>query len=775
MVTKEQVEQYFLKHRQEIDIIKLLHYFEVSKKDTSTFLDILVELEKKGKILLTENNKYLPVSSDFYLKNGVVKKSNRGNYYIDLGKGRRINITHVNQDINRGDSVFVEKIMPAKSIHIKYQEGTVIRKIEKPNLSTNTILKKAIVERESSSSQLYVKVENDKIYLKKSGCNSAYPGDTVTVLVSEYDNNTKAEVKEVINRKQDSHVFECRIKNGMKYWAPIGTEFFEIIQKPAENLEVGTRVIANIKEKVASSYNIEILDRITSLSPLELEIKSALSEHHFDYDFLNNIIEESKQIKPKEKSNSNERVDLRGLETFTIDSLNAKDLDDAISLEKIGTHYRLYVHIADVSSYIKPDNIIYEEALKRTTSIYMANYVVPMLPSKLSNEMCSLNPDEDRLTKTCMMDIDENGKVINFEIYKSIIRSDCKMSYDKVDALLTGKEIDPSYLPFYKTLMNMYQLAQILQKKRYDRGDFCLQIDEVIVNTDEYDNPLALENRFFGPSAMMIENFMLLANITVADYAYWLELPFVYRNHDTPLRSKAKNIEHMILDMNPNERECKNIQNSKYLQQKIYSILNGKNIEEKKQISKIFLKNFMHAYYSEEPLGHYGLSLDRYATFTSPIRHAPDLLNHTFLDQVLCNEPPRNLSAIKEKLKEICKYLSDRQKEAETVEKEIDFYLIKQYAEKYVNHPLHAKINYMDEEGLYIKTENTIPGFIPTNKNYFYQKEHHTFYDAKEKNIYHTGDDIEVVIKSSTCKDYSILFEPYSEKEHSPKVLNKKK
>ena len=244
--------------------------------------------------------------------------------------------------------------------------------------------------------------------------------------------------------------------------------------------------------------------------------------------------------------------------------------------------------------------------------------VIPMFPQKISNEICSLNPHTDKLALTCMMKIDINGNVLDFEIFNSIINSNYKMSYDSVNNLLSGKEYDYDYLPFYQLLFRMQRLSNIIQNKRIENGSLFLQTSEYGFNMDELGNFMSLEENEKGPAQSIIENFMIMANKTVADYAYYLDLPFVYRNHEPPtnmgLDKLKSNLKHEKLIIN----RLNSITNPNILKKVLVSILANTTKEEATFISEIVLKSMTRAYYDNKSIGHYGLGLDRYATFTSP-------------------------------------------------------------------------------------------------------------------------------------------------------------
>ena len=450
---------------------------------------------------------------------------------------------HKKNSLTKGDVVFLEQQQPSKNkVHKGYHEGTVARKVEQVNDDVfGSSLVKATLKRCSSSGRLFVMIDDKICYITDTASLAAYPGDIVTVRLENKKHGTVA-IKEIVQRKNDKHVFECREKNGEKYWAPVGVNDFPILHKPDDTVQVGDRIVAELKDYTKEGYHIESIKMISKENSFPLNITTMILEHQFPLEFSSSVLEEAEKmtntISEEEKES---RIDLRSLETFTIDPIYAKDLDDAISLEMIDGKYRLYVHIADVSHYVKPDSIIFEEALSRGVSIYPSNFVVPMLPTQLSNHLCSLNPNEDKLTKTCMMEFDSDGNMINYSVFNSIIKSNIKMSYYQVNNILEGRDFDPSYLAYCDTLIKMNELSLLLQKKRASQGFIRYESDEQLFDIDDSHNPISFEDRSLGPAEILIESFMVAANETIANHAYWLETPyFIYRNHEAPTAQKLR-------------------------------------------------------------------------------------------------------------------------------------------------------------------------------------------------------------------------------------------
>lgn len=766
-MVKEKLKEYFKKNKQSVSINELAKTLKLTAEEKNVLVKNLYELEKEGNLIYTADNKYLPVAEDFYLQHGIVKQSNKGRIYVDIGNGMRVHLSDkFLEKVATGDTVYVKKKEEENSKHNKYHEGDIVRIVKEEENNSSSTLIKGVLERDYESNRLFLKKDNHKYYVTPSKTASAYPFDTVTILVN---NNTKEiEVKDIIKRKHDKHVFECSLKNGVKCWMPVGTEYFEIEEKPKDDDLIGKRVLASLS-KDKDKYSINIEKEIKGQSKMEKVITSSLLEHGFSDTFSSKALHEaSKAIL---KTDNYQRRDLRNLETFTIDSYHAKDLDDAISLVKEKNGFTLYVSIADVSFYVRPEMQLFEEALNKTTSVYPANQVSPMLPSILSNGVCSLNPNEDKYALTLKVVLDNMGNSKDFELFPSIIRSDLKMSYQKVDDLLLGKDKPFAYLPHYETLTNMYCLANLLQNKRLEKGMLGLEDVDINFDIDDLGNPLSISERARGPATLIIENFMLLANQTVADFAYYLGIPFVYRNHEGPSFAKKKNLESDLHKIDKRIRHIPNIDDPIKMQQFFLTVTKGKTEEEIKILSEIFIKNFQRAYYSEQNIGHYGLVMPRYATFTSPIRRSSDLLNHLFLNEVLrYNGHDVSLDEIKKNLSSITEHLSVMQEEQEQVENEVNFYLLKKYSKEFNGMVLPANLNFLREDMAYLKTDNLIPGIINKSSRYQINTTAGTLYDKKIDKLYHIGDRVDVEIKDKSSNKNQIVFD-LVEKE---KILIKK-
>ncbi len=771
MDLKEEIEEYINNKKLGVTIEQIIKECKIERKESKNLAEVLFQLQKEGKIILDNNNYYLKVPEKFYLKSGTINISNRGNYYINVGPGQRVIIKKPkDKNIKKGDFVYVEVL---KSQYRK-NEGIVVNKAEYKIKEINyKYLAKAVIEVENNSRRLFVMIDEKKIYLSKENSVGFYPNDEVTVLV-DYESNI-AEVKEIIKRSSKEHIFKCIKDNNEKKWLPFGTYPFKIDSEVSDIYEVGDKIIGKIISEKDGNTNIEIIDKIKTEKECMAKIEEIIYEHGFNIGFSNKVKKEINKLNRRITENDFiERFDFRDLETFTIDPEKAKDLDDAISLKKDGDNYILYVHIADVSHYVRPKMETFREAINKGTSIYLPNYTEPMLPLELSNELCSLNQNEDKLTKTCIIKLDAKGNVLDYKIIKSIIRSNLKMSYDKVNHIIEGINVDNAYQPFCNTLKEMNKLAKILQNKRILNGSLVFETNEMVFKTDELGKIISLDSKNRGPAEIMIENFMLLTNQVIAEYTYWLNHPFIYRNHLAPTINDKLMLQAMLRKSDISNR-INDIQDNKNMQKIINKAIKNKSIEERKYISSIFVKALNRAYFDNENMGHFALALDYYSMFTSPIRRGGDLVNHLMIDNILkYNLNDSELVDIMKNLKNICSHLTKREYEEEKVERNFQNIMLQEYVLKFINTPLNANITFITSQEIYIKTENNIPGFIIKNKNMKYLKDKKCFYNIKLNEYYKIGSNIDVLLKQKNIGNDSISFELIGLTNKDEKVLTKK-
>jgi ribonuclease R len=416
--------------------------------------------------------------------------------------------------------------------------------------------------------------------------------------------------------------------------------------------------------------------------------------------------------KPVSEADMAGRMDLRGWQMVTIDGEDAKDLDDAVSLTMEGANYVLGVHIADVANYVQEHSALDVEAKERGTSVYLVDRVIPMLPHALSNGICSLNQGEDRLALSCIMTIDPKGQVIDHTIAETVICVDRRMSYTVVNQILT--EHDPELVAAYEPLVPMFEkmeeLAAILRQRRMQRGSIDFDFPETKVILDRAGNPIDIRPYDRNVATKLIEDFMLVANETVAADFYWREVPFVYRTHENPDTEKIKKLSTFInnfgysLHIGTDEVHPKELQ-------KLLQKIDG--TEEEPLISRLTLRSMKQAKYTVENTGHFGLAADCYCHFTSPIRRYPDLQIHRIIKESLRGRlNAKRIDHYEHLLPEVAKHASERERRADEAERETVKLKKVQYMEQHVGESFWGVISGVTEWGFYVELPNTVEGLV---------------------------------------------------------------
>ena len=456
------------------------------------------------------------------------------------------------------------------------------------------------------------------------------------------------------------------------------------------------------------------------------------------------------------------RRDLRNQVIFTIDGDDTKDIDDAISINKLPNgHFLLGVHIADVSYYVKEGSPLDNEAMDRGTSVYLVDRVIPMLPHELSNGICSLNPNEDRLAVSCVMEFDDNGKQLNYEIFPSVIRSRIQMTYKKVNSILEKNEVPEGYQEYVEDLKMMEELACILRKYKVKRGYIDFNIDEAKILVDEKCVPYDVVLRERGKGEKLIEDFMIAANECVASHIYFMNLPFIYRVHEYPMEEKIRSflgfvsglgyhITGDVKDMHPTTL------------QRILKQLEDK--PEYKILSSLLLRSMQKAVYKPENLGHYGLASDCYTHFTSPIRRYPDTTVHRLLHTYLFDGKidMATIHKWEEKLVYIAEHSSERERASVDCEREVDDMKMAQYMEKHIGEEFEGMISSITSFGMFVELDNLIEGLVPIkdmNDFFHFDEEHLTLTGEKTHVKYNIGERVIIKVVRASKEEKTIDFE----------------
>ena len=485
-----------------------------------------------------------------------------------------------------------------------------------------------------------------------------------------------------------------------------------------------------------------------------VEIDSIIRAHGLPEEFPKKVIDEANYVANQELEDEiARRLDLRHLDIFTIDGEDAKDLDDAISIEVLPNgNYKLGVHIADVTHYVREKSKLDKEALKRATSVYLVDKVIPMLPRQLSNGVCSLNPFEDKLTLSCIMEVNDKGNVVKYDIAETVINSKARMTYTEVSDILEkdDEKLKQTFAKQVDDFVAAEKLARILMKRRQRRGaiDFDFPEAKIILNSEgEVVDIKHYERRI---SNKMIEEFMLLANETVAEHFFWLQLPFVYRIHETPSVEKMEDLNKFISTYGYHIKGDLEDVHPKEIQGLIEKI---KGTKEEESISTIALRSMKQAKYSPQCIGHFGLAAKYYSHFTSPIRRYPDLQIHRIIKEQLNN---KLTSKRQDQLAHIVEYAStqssERERAAELAERDVhDFYKAMYMADK-IGEEFDGVVSSVTSFGMFVELENTVEGLIRLanmrDDYYIYNQDTYTIMGERTKKSFRIGDTVRIKVEN---------------------------
>ena len=456
------------------------------------------------------------------------------------------------------------------------------------------------------------------------------------------------------------------------------------------------------------------------------------------------------------------RLDLRDVPMVTIDGEDAKDLDDAVSLSKEGNLFHLGVHIADVSNYVQYSSALDREALKRGTSVYLVDRVIPMLPKKLSNGICSLNAGEDRLALSCLMDIDEKGKVVSHGIAETVIHVNERMTYTDVKKILRkeDQQLAERYREFLPMFFQMEELSALLRKRRKKRGAIDFDFPESKIELDENGKPVRIYPYEQNVATRIIEDFMLAANETVAQEYAQAGIPFVYRTHDTPDMEKMEPVLELVHRAGVKVKKSKEEIRPKEVQ-KTLKELEGKDSED--FFSRLILRSMKQAKYTTECTGHFGLAARYYCHFTSPIRRYPDLQIHRIIKENLRGKMTEaKMSHYEEILDEVARQSSAMERRAEEAERETVKMKKAEYMESQIGETFEGVISGVTDWGLYVELPNTVEGLVHVNSlmddYYVYDSAHYTLTGEKKKRSFAIGQKVKVRVAQADARERTVDF-----------------
>lgn len=624
----------------------------------------------------------------------------------------------------------------------------------------------------------FVKIEDqeDEIYISRENSKNALNGDTVSIkIIAEKEGDKKQEGKivKIVRHEKDTVVGTFQKSRNFAFVVPddknLGTDIF-ISKANWGKARDKKKVLVQILKYPEKGKNAEgkVIEVLGGINEAGVDMLSLIKQYELPYKFPDEVVAEAKAYGDKiDPSDLPRRRDLRNDIIFTIDGEDAKDLDDAIHVEKLENgNYKLDVHIADVSHYVREKTELDKEAYLRGTSIYMLGRVIPMLPRELSNGICSLNAGEDRYTLSCSMEITPKAKIVSSDIYKGVIRVTERMCYTDVQKILDRS--DETVLKRYEKYISyfdlMAELANILKAKRKENGYLNLEIPESKIILDE--NGVAIDVKKYETyfANEIIEQFMLIANETVAEKFYWLQSPFIYRNHEAPDVDKVKELNKSLYNFGYKIKISKEeiIYPNEFA--KILEDVKGK--DEEKVVSNIILRTLRVAKYEAENKGHFGIASKYYCHFTSPIRRYPDLFIHRIISKYLDNDYLVNDFWIKkyekraEKRAENC---SERERVATKVEREAEDIKKAEFMESKIGEEYEGIVSSVTNFGIFVELDNTVEGLIRYEKlgdEYFiYNEEKRQAIGEHTGKVYQIGDKVKIRVANASKLMRQIDFE----------------
>lgn len=630
-----------------------------------------------------------------------------------------------------------------------------------------------ILEKNRSGFGFVRQEEGRDIFIRRSNMNGAMHGDLVEVdLLPEYlwERNKEGIIDKVIEHANTEVVGTFQKNKRFGFVVPadkrnnddvfVKKEFFR-------NAQDGDTVVVQITQYPAKNSSAEgkITEVISRNGEPGGEIKALIRSNGL-FETFPSLVNAEAKAKSKEEITEQEisrRTDLRNVNVITIDGATAKDLDDGVSIDRLENgNYLLGVHIADVSHYVEANGYLDKEALKRGNSVYLLSRVVPMLPKVLSNGICSLNQGVDRLTLSCQMEINEQGRVVNHDIFESVINSKARMVYDDVSDILEhhDEELIAKYENIYDDIVLMGELADILRGKRKEKGSLDFDFDEASILLDEDEVPVEIGIEERRTANRLIEEFMLVANKTIAEHFFWMQLPFIYRVHEKPDTEKIVELKAFLagfginLPVNPDNIHPK-ILNS------ILEQVEGKPYEN--IVSTVMLRSMKKAFYSTSCDGHFGLSFTYYCHFTSPIRRYPDLMIHRIIKKSINGEmTDKLLEEIRFHVENAALISSQTERKAQEMEREAEKMKKAQYMQSRIGETFDGVISGVTNFGIYVELPNTVEGMVRLDSlrddYYDYEEGKYRVIGRRTNRIYALGDQVTIEVIGASPEDRQIDF-----------------
>ena len=689
-----------------------------------------------------------------------------------LGKEKRaLSATEICDKLNLNTAGELKKLLDDLRI---LEEGYTVYRSNKDKymlFENSHLLKGRLSVNKKGFGFVIVDGKDEDIYIDAKNMNGALNNDLVVVeeLKGQNGKKTEGRVVKVLKKENNLIVGEYKIIDGNPHFIPDDKKLrMEIIldNKDLDDLVDGHKIqVSIVKEMGKYKYLGEVVKIIGHKNDPGVDILSIIYDHGINDVFTDEVMEEVNAL-PSEVLDSDRkgRKDLTDMTIFTIDGDDTKDIDDAISISKKGENYILGVHIADVSYYVKEGTALYKEAYSRGTSVYLVDRVVPMLPHKLSNGICSLNPNVDRLAISCIMEITPNGKIVSHDIFESIIRSRIQMTYKKVNKILNDEETPEGYEPFKDDLKLMWELAKIFRKEKLARGYLDFDVDEPKILVDENCKPYDVVLRECGKGENMIEDFMIAANETVAEHVFYMGLPFVYRVHEVPDNEKVEEFLNSISMLGYHVVGDRNFVYPKSMKKILDQLRDKEGFE---ILSTLLLRCMKKAVYKPENLGHYGLASKCYTHFTSPIRRFPDTTVHNLLRKYIFNEPNdkelnRLIEYWEENLPALCDHASEKERDSIDCERDVESMKMAEYMESHVGEEYDGTISSVMNFGLFVQLDNMIEGLVHISEikgdYYTFDETTHTLRGEKKGKMYKLGQKVRVVVTNASKENSTIDF-----------------
>ena len=607
---------------------------------------------------------------------------------------------------------------------------------------------------------------DDDVFIAPTNMNGAIHGDRVVVeITSPKGIDLEGRIVKIVDRKFKQMVGEVYFNKNVPY-VDLDDERVKITIKLDKTMGAmpGHKVLVKITNKLKdNNYNGEVIKILGHKNDPGVDILSITNEMGIPDTFSDETMKEVDNL-PDEVLEKDlvGRTDLRDEVIFTIDGDDTKDIDDAISIEKVGENYKLGVHIADVSYYVRPNTSLDSEAFDRGTSVYLADRVIPMLPHKLSNGICSLNPNVDRLAVSCIMEIDKNGNVVDYDILQTVIRSRKQMTYKNVNKILEENIVPEGYEDYEEKLRLMLELAHILRKNKENRGYIDFDIDESKIIVDDKGKAIDVTLRYRGEGEKLIEDFMIVANETVATHIYYMELPFIYRIHGEPNEEKINNFMRFLNILGYKVKEDLHKLTPKTMQ----NIL--KQLKDKKEfhlLSALLLRSMQKAIYDTNNIGHFGIASKCYTHFTSPIRRYPDTTVHRLLHTYIFDNNINNetINFYERELPFVAEHTSNMERRSIECERAVDDMKKAEYMMDHIGEEYEGIISSVMPFGMFVELPNLIEGLIRLDSikgdYYTYDETTFTVRGNKDKRGFRLGDSIKVRVVSADKEKRTIDFE----------------